>query len=118
MPIVKINMQKGFSPEYKKTVLDCVHSGIMETLGTEDWDRFQRILEYEPEDFEKPEEKTDHFMIIEITLFPGQTKEQKKLLIEIVTSKLVEALSIVPTDVFILISEPPLENWGMAGKQK
>ena len=118
MPIVKINMQKGFSPKYKKTVLDCVHSGLMEAIGIEDWDRFQRILEYEPENFEKPEGKTDHFMIIEITLFPGRTTEQKKRIIEIVTSKLVGALSIEPSDIFILLSDPPLENWGMAGKQK
>ena len=57
-------------------------------------------------------------MIIELTLFPGRTKEQKKAAIEIITSKLVEALSIAPEDVFIIISEPPLENWSMAGHQK
>ena len=45
-------------------------------------------------------------------------KEQKKAAIEIITSKLVEALSIAPEDVFIIITEPPFENWGIAGKQK
>ena len=68
--------------------------------------------------FEVPAEKSDNFMIIELTLFPGRTKEQKKAAIEIITAKLVEALSIAPEDVFIIINEPPLENWGMAGKQK
>ncbi len=63
-------------------------------------------------------EKSDNFMIIELTLFPVRTKEQKKAAIEIITSKLVEALSIAPEDVFIIITEPPFENWGMAGKQK
>ncbi len=57
-------------------------------------------------------------MIIELTLFPGRTKKQKKAAIEIITSKLVEALSIAPEDVFIIITEPPFENWGMADKQK
>ena len=68
--------------------------------------------------FEAPAEKSDNFMIIELTLFPGRTREQKKAAIEIITAKLVEALSIAPEDVFINIAEPPLENWGMAGKQK
>ena len=118
MPLVKINLIKGKSPEYKKTVFDCVHQGLMEGLGISDWDRFQRIIEFYRTDFEAPAEKSDNFMIIELTLFPGRTKEQKKAAIEIITAKLVEALSIAPEDVFIIISEPPLENWGMAGKQK
>ena len=57
-------------------------------------------------------------MIIEITMFPGRTKEQKKTLIETVTKKLTSSLSIRPEDVFIVINEPSDENWGMAGKQR
>ena len=118
MPLVKINLLKGKTDEYKKTIFDCVHQGLIETLGISDWDRFQRIIEFNRSDFEAPAEKSDNFMIIELTIFPGRTKEQKKSAIEIITSKLVKALSIAPEDVFIIINEPPLENWGMAGKQK
>ena len=118
MPLVKINLLKGKSAEYKKTVFDCVHQGLIESLGISDWDRFQRIIEFDRTDFEAPAEKSDNFMIIELTIFPGRTREQKKAAIEIITAKLVEALSIAPEDVFIIISEPPLENWGMAGNQK
>ena len=118
MPLVKINLLKGKSAEYKKTVFDCVHQGLIEGLRISDWDRFQRIIEFDRTDFEAPAEKSDNFMIIELTLFPGRTKEQKTAAIEIITSKLVAALSIAPEDVFIIISEPPLENWGMAGHQK
>lgn len=32
--------------------------------------------------------------------------------------KLNKELGIRNTDVFIVINEPPLENWGLAGKQK
>ena len=118
MPLVKINLLKGKTDEYKKTIFDCVHQGLIEALGISDWDRFQRIIEFDRSDFEMPAEKSDNFMIIELTIFPGRTKEQKKSAIEIITSKLVTALSIAPEDVFIIINEPPLENWGMGGKQK
>ena len=104
--------------EYKKFVLESVHNGLVASLGIEDWDRFQRIIEYEKCDFETAPEKTDNFMIIELSLFPGRTKEQKKMAIEMITSNLVSSLSIKPTDVFIVINEPPLENWGMGGNQK
>lgn len=43
----------------------------------DDWDRFQRIVEIPKEDFDTASEKADNFMIIELTLFPGRTKEQK-----------------------------------------
>ena len=90
----------------------------MESIGIADWDRFQRIIEIDRADFETSPEKTDQFMIIEITMFQGRTKEQKKALIEAVTRKLGERLGILPTDVFIVIQEPPNENWGMGGRQR
>lgn len=118
MPLVRVEMRKGRSPEYKKTLLNCIHESLIKALGIEDWDRFQRIVEIEPDDFETAPGKGEGFMIIEITLFPGRTKEQKKSLIETLTASLVENLHIEATDVFIVIHEPPLENWGMAGVQK
>ena len=118
MPVVNISMLKGKTPEYKKTVLDCVHEGLVESIGIEDWDRFQRISEFEKADFEKPDFKSDDFMVIEISLFPGRSKELKGKLIETICGNLNSRLAINPSDVFILISEPPLENWGIGGKQK
>lgn len=118
MPLVRIDMVKGKSTEYKKTVLDVIHEGLMKALGIEDWDRFQRIVEIPEEDFERPDGKTDDFMIIELTIFPGRTKEQKKAAITEITAGLCNKLGIAPSDIFIIFNEPPLENWGMAGVQK
>lgn len=118
MPLVSVEMLAGRSPEYKKTVFDCIHQGLVDAIGIEEWDRFQRITEYDRENFEFPSFKTDAFMIIKIDLFPGRSKEQKKDLIERITDLLKERLSIDPSDVFIVIQEPPLENWGIGGKQK
>jgi len=117
MPLVKINMIKGKDTKYKKKVLDSVHNGLMSSLGIDDWDRFQRIIEIPREDFEIPPEKTDNFLIIELTIFPGRTKEQKKKAIENITKELVDNLEIAKTDVFIVIYDPPMENWGLGGSQ-
>ncbi|GEM_PF-3414358 len=35
MPLVRIEMKKGKSSDYKKTVFDCVHSGLVEAFGKE-----------------------------------------------------------------------------------
>ena len=82
MPLVKINMLKGKSPEFKKTVFDCINEGLIVSFGIVDWDRFQRIEEFDKPNWETPEGKTENFMIIELTIFPGRSREQKKCAIE------------------------------------
>ena len=118
MPLVRVDMIEGKTPEYKKTVLNSIHRALMDSIGIEDWDRFQRIVEIHRDDFETSPEKTDDFMIIEITMFSGRTREQKRAVIETITSNLVNELSVSPSDIFIVIQEPPNENWGMAGNQR
>ncbi len=118
MPLIRVDIIKGKSLEYKKTLLDSIHKELMDTIGIDDWDRFQRIIEIDKEDYEIPSGKTDNFTIIEITMFRGRSKEQKRALIEGITARLGERLDIIPTDVFIIINEPPNENWGLGGKQK
>ena len=66
MPLVRVEIIKGKSAEYKKTLLDCIHEGLMESIGIADWDRFQQIIEIDRDDFETSPEKTDQFMIIEV----------------------------------------------------
>jgi hypothetical protein len=45
MPLVKIELQKGRSAEYKKAILDGVHSALVEAFKISDDDRNQRIHE-------------------------------------------------------------------------
>ena len=118
MPLVKVNMLAGKTSEFKKTVFNCIHEGLIDAFGIADWDRFQRIEEYDKSCWEAPEGKTENFMIIELTIFPGRTREQKKCAIAKITGLLRENLGIAATDVFIVMNEPPLENWGMGGNQK
>ena len=118
MPLVRIEIIKGKSASFKKELLECVHAGLVEALSIEDWDRFQRIVEIDKEYFETSPDKSDSFTIIELTLFPGRTKEQKRTVIECITDRLHKNLASPKEDVFIIIHEPPLENWGLGGKQK
>ena len=118
MPLVKIEIIKGKSLEYKKTVLDAVHVALENAIQIENWDRFQRLYEIEDDLFERSESKTDKFTMIEITMFPGRTKEQKSKLYKEIVKELNQRLGIEPTDIFIVINEPANENWGLAGTQR
>lgn len=50
-PLVKIEIRKGKSAEYKKAILDGVHQALVDALKIPDNDRFQRIYELDKEDF-------------------------------------------------------------------
>ena len=118
MPFVRIDIVKAKSREYKRTLLDCVHEGLVEAFGIDDDDRYQRICEIDGEDFERPPEKTDGYTLIELTIFPGRTAAQKEHAIRSITSGISESLGVSPKDIAIVMHEPPLENWGFAGRQK
>lgn len=53
--------------------------------------------------------------LVRIEIIKGKMADCKKRFEEI-TKKLSEQLDIQPTDVFIVINNPPNENWELAGK--
>ena len=118
MPLVRIEILKGKDASYQKTLLQAVHDALVTAIGIPDWDRFQQLYELEPECFERAPGKTDRFTMIEITMFPGRSKEQKARIFGEITRELKTRLGIANTDVFIVIREPPNENWGLAGTQR
>lgn len=115
MPLIKIEIIKGKSDEYKKAILDGVHDALVEAIKIPDHDRFQRLYELDPINFEVPESKTDNVTIIEITLFKGRTIEAKKSLYKAIVDNLASNPGIDGDDITIVLIEPPLENWGVRG---
>lgn len=117
MPLVKIEIIKGKTLEYKKILMQSVHDSLVLSLNIEDDDRFQRLYELDEENLERRQAKTDKFTLIELTILPGRSKEIKKCVIENITQLLWERLEIQATDIIIIMNEPPLDNWGCYGKQ-
>lgn len=117
MPLVKIEIIKGHPKEYKAALLQSVHDGLVSALSIPDDDRCQRLYELDGDLFECSPGKTDKFTMIELTLFPGRSARIKRDIISEITRLLGERLGIDPSDVFITMNEPPLENWGLRGNQ-
>ena len=117
MPFVKLEIIEGKTPEYKTVLLQSVHDALVLALGIPEDDRFQRLYELKPENFEHRTTVTDKITLIELTLFPGRNREMKRDVIVEITRLLGERLSITPNDIYIIINEPPLENWGLRGEQ-
>jgi phenylpyruvate tautomerase PptA (4-oxalocrotonate tautomerase family) len=114
MPIVTISLRKGKTIEQRKALFDAVHDALVAAFKIPDSDRMQKIVEFDDENFEIPQGKTPQYTIIEIAVFPGRSREAKKELYRLIVEKLT-ALGIPATDVFILLNEQPLDNWGIRG---
>ena len=50
MPLVRISLREGTSPEYRKAIADGVHRAMIEAIAIPPGDRFQVITEHPPGD--------------------------------------------------------------------
>ena len=114
MPLVTITMKKGKSKDFRKSIINVVHSSLVTAFKIPDHDRNLRIVEIEPDNYACPPGKSDNYLTIELTVFPGRSIEAKRLLYqEIVTG--LKTLGIHGDDILIVLKEPPLSNWGVGG---
>ncbi|HEY5583851.1 MAG TPA: tautomerase family protein [Ruminiclostridium sp.] len=115
MPLVKIEIFKGKTAEYKKAILDGVHSALVQAFKIPDDDRMQRLYELDKENFEVTPTKTEQCTLIEITAFKGRSSEAKRKLYSEIVNNLKINPGIDGNDIVIVINEPSLENWGVRG---
>ena len=117
MPLAKLEILKGHSMEHKTALFDCVRDGLFVSLSVPKDNCTMRIYELDEWHFERTPGKTDNFTLIKLTLMPGRSAKLKRDAIVEITRLLGERLNIAPADVFIIINELPLENWGFRGLQ-
>ena len=53
--------------------------------------------------------------VIQISMLPGRSPEQKRALLAEVTDAVVRTCNVQPEQVRVLISEIPAEHWAVAG---
>jgi phenylpyruvate tautomerase PptA (4-oxalocrotonate tautomerase family) len=116
MPLVRLEVRQGRSATQKQALLDAAHAALVEALRVPDHDRMQRIVEHAREDFELPPGSSDDFVLVEVTMFAGRSPKAKRRLYQALVGNLGE-LGIAPADVFVVLHEPPMENWGIRGGQ-
>lgn len=115
MPLVRVEILKGKTQEYKKAILDGVHAALVETFRIPDDDRTQCLYELEKDCFEIPPGKTGKMTLIELTVFKGRSLEAKKNLYSAIVRNLAQAPGIDGNDILIVLNELPMENWGVRG---
>jgi 4-oxalocrotonate tautomerase len=51
MPLARIALRRGKSPDYRKAVLDGVYGALRDTFAVPEGDRFMTISEHDADDF-------------------------------------------------------------------
>jgi phenylpyruvate tautomerase PptA (4-oxalocrotonate tautomerase family) len=120
MPLVTLSVRRPKSNAFKTTLLDAVHAALVSS-GVPEADRFQRVLEFEAEDFrfdpKYPDVKTERnedFALIEILWSVGRSVKVKKKLLEELMATLAKA-GIDTENVMVCFKETAWENWAFAG---
>lgn len=114
MPLAKIEVRKKWSPEQTQAIIEAIYLAQRESLQVPEDDRQIRLIEYAPEHFHVPPGRSENFTLVEITLFAGRSIDAKRSLYQAIVKNL-GMVGIAPTDVFIVLNEVALENWGIRG---
>ena len=111
MPLVKIEIKKGFSPKFKKDMLGVIHETIIDVLKAKDNDVKQRIFELEEDNFYQNSIENKEYFFIEIMIFSGRDYDVKRQLLSDLTFNLQDKIGINDEDLIICINEIPKEGW-------
>lgn len=112
MPLVQIEIEQGRDRVFKDTLMDTVHGALVEALGIPEDDRFMRLIEHAPEDFETKGNSWQK-VLVEIKLFAGRTIETKRKLYQMLNTRVADNCGLPLDAVFTVLVEIPLDNWGI-----
>jgi 4-oxalocrotonate tautomerase len=116
MPLVRIALRKGTTPEFRRALSDSVHRAMVETIKVPEQDRFQVITEHDASSLVYDPSylgisRSDSVVFIQITLSAGRTREVRKALFARIAQLLRESPGLRPEDVFVNLVEVAKENW-------
>jgi 4-oxalocrotonate tautomerase len=116
MPLVRISLREGTTPEYRVALGDGVHRAMVEALAVPADDRFQVISEFSAENLVYDSQyleiqRSARVVFVEITLSAGRKPMQKRKLYRRMAEILEKSPGLNPADLLINLVEVPWENW-------
>ena len=115
MAQIKIYGLKSNLDKNRFLISTSLHNAVMSALEYPPEKKFHRFITLEPSEFIYPSDRSEKYMIVEISMFEGRSIEAKKALIKGIYSNINKHAGITPQDIEITIFETPKENWGIRG---
>lgn len=116
MPLVRISLLQGTTPEYRKSIGDGVHQAMVEALAIPPDDKFQVITEHAPGGLVYDSQylgihRGDRVVFVQITMSAGRKPMQKRELYKRMAEVLQASPGLKPADLLINVVEVLWENW-------
>lgn len=116
MPLVRVSMKIGRTPEQKSLIGDAIYDAMRETLNVPEDDRFQILTEHAADGLVcDPHylgiERTDDVLFIQVFLRKGRTTEMKQAFYRRTAELLHQRTGLRMEDIFIALSENDLADW-------
>jgi 4-oxalocrotonate tautomerase len=115
MPVTRIAIRDGKTPEYKRALLDGIYQAMLETAGIKEGDRFMAITEHDEHSFAYGKflgiDRSDDLVQIQVFWAPGKPVEAKLTMYKKIVERLGANPGVRPEDILISIDETAAENW-------
>ena len=120
MPLVRIDLIRGKSVEFRKTLGEIIYQAMREVINVPANDKFQIITEHAAEELNVAENYLGNtyskdILLIQITLNFGRTVEMKKAFFKKIADDIHAQLNVRRDDVVINLVEVAKENWSFGG---
>jgi phenylpyruvate tautomerase PptA (4-oxalocrotonate tautomerase family) len=122
MPLVRIDLLQGRSPEYRTQIGQIVYQAMVDVLNVPKNDRFQIITEHPKDGLQFDRHylgihRSDDCVFLQVTLNSGRSIDMKQRFYKAVADGLHESLKLHREDVFISLVEVSKENWSFGNGQ-
>jgi phenylpyruvate tautomerase PptA (4-oxalocrotonate tautomerase family) len=122
MPLVRIDLLAGKTPEYRAQVGQIVYQALLDCFTVPKDDRFQIIAEHPKGELQFDRnylgiKRSDDCIFVQITLSSGRTVEMKQRFYKTVADGLHATLKLRREDIFINLVEVPKENWSFGNRE-
>jgi len=115
MPLMKIHVLKGRSPEEIVSLLDSVHEAMVQTFKVPQRDLYQILNEHEASHFRALDTgldipRTEKFVMVEVVTRP-RTRVEKIAFYERLCAVLSENCGILASDIMVSIVQNTDDDW-------
>jgi phenylpyruvate tautomerase PptA (4-oxalocrotonate tautomerase family) len=120
MPLTRISLAKGKSPDYLRALSDGLHQALVEAFDVPPDDRFQVIHQHEPGELVFDRHylggpRSEDFVLFQITAGRPRSTETKRRFYRRLVERLAEAPGVRAEDVMVVISTTQPDEWSFAG---
>ena len=118
MPFIRTNLPADTRPEQQRGIVQGIHDALVESIGMPQDELFNMVAPYAAGQFAcSPNfngvERSDHVVVIEITMRRGRSDAMKRKLYAAIARNLEANAGVKPADIFIFMHENDYSDWSV-----